>query len=303
MECNCGKKAVLHRRYEGRAFCGDCLCRDVEKKFSKEFKKYGVKKGDTVAVGLSGGKDSAVLLSLIAKEAGRVGFETVAAIVDEGISGYRNESIEKAKELAKQMGVRCEVFSFSDKFSFAVDDIEKLKQENKKVKFCTYCGVFRRHALNKLARKVGADFLAIGHNFDDEVQSVMLNVIRGDVTKMARLGNHKETKNTIRRIKPLRNIPEREVAAYALLKKLQYHDGECPHSFDNMRRDVRDVLNELENKYPGTKQQVMRFYEKISAALPEEKKSMKECISCGDITSQERCRACEFLERLNPIKK
>lgn len=297
MKCECGKDIIYYRRYEGRGWCRSCFVRSVEKRFRRTVSKNSlVKKGDMVAVAVSGGKDSLSMLYMlngIAK-----GFRLVAFSVDEGISGYRPKGIECAAELARSLGIEHYVYSYREEFGIELDRLEELA--GKKVKHCTYCGVFRRYVLNKKARELGATKLAVGHNLDDEAQSIMMNFVRGDLNRFSRLGaSHGESQKFVPRIKPLRDIPEREIAAYAVIKGIRFSGDECPHSFDNVRRDMQSVLNDFELKYPGTKQQVVGFYDRLKGSLPLPEGSLKECEECGEPSTGNICKACELLFSVN----
>ncbi|MBI2172839.1 MAG: TIGR00269 family protein [Candidatus Aenigmarchaeota archaeon] len=293
MQCKCGSDIVYYRRYEARGYCMKCFLDSVEKKFRRTVSKNKlIRKGDKVAVAVSGGKDSLSMLYLlngIAK-----GFSLISFSVDEGISGYRPKGIECAAELARFLGIEHHVYSYRKEIGMEMDSLEELA--GKKVKNCTYCGVFRRYVLNKKARELGAAKLAVGHNLDDEAQSVMMNFVRGDLNRFSRLGaSPGESPKFVPRIKPLRDIPEKEIAAYAVLKGIKFSGDECPHSFDNVRRDMQGVLNDFELKYPGTKQQVVGFYDRLRGSLPLPGGSLKECEECGEPSSGALCKACELL--------
>ena len=283
--CGCGSKPVYFRRYEGNYYCKNCLIYHVEKRFRKTAADL-IEKGDRITVGLSGGKDSSVLLALMHKHFSNVA-EIVAVTINEGIANYRDQGIVQAEALAKRLGIEHKVFSFQDTFDVKIDE---LKTEN----YCTFCGVFRRQLLNKAALELGADKMAIGHNLDDEVQSIMMNVLRGDVEGFRRLGAHGQ-EGLVRRIKPLQDVPEKEVKLYALLKEIPFHDGECPHSFNNVRRDAQKMINDLEEKYPGTKMQILSFYRKMKE--PPKENKLIPC-QCGSPSSSGKCKACELLEKI-----
>ena len=288
-KCKCGRMAIYLRVQEGTHYCGRCLSRQLERNFEKTISKEGmINKGDIVAVGVSGGKDSMTLLHLMQKLSKRVPIKIIAVTIDEGIKGYRDKSIERVKDFVKNLDVEHSVFSYKDEFDISIDDLDK------GVKHCTYCGVFRRTLLNKAAREVGATKLAVGHNRDDEAQSVLMNVMRGDMKRMSRLSKSSEL--FVRRIKPLKNILEKELVAYAVVNNIPYFDGECPNSFNNTRRDVQTLLNDMEQKYPGTKHNIINFYRKLPAI--EEKGSIVKCLRCGESSSQQVCKACELLENV-----
>src|SRR3989344_8683949 len=106
MDCACGKKSIYHRKWEGNFYCKECFIRNIEKKFMKTVSENKlVIPSDRIAVGISGGKDSAVLLYLLNELRKNIPFELIAISVDEGIEKYRNESIEYAKKLTDKLGV------------------------------------------------------------------------------------------------------------------------------------------------------------------------------------------------------
>jgi uncharacterized protein (TIGR00269 family) len=169
---------------------------------------------------------------------------------------------------------------------------------------CSYCGVARRYMLNKTARDLKATKLCVGHNLDDEAQSIVMNYIRGDMAKASRLGaitNYSTTKKGgqyfVPRIKPLREIPEREVALYALLNGLEVQEDECPYA-SGIRFEVKDFLNNLEAKHPGIKFSVLETFEKMLPLVREfidkQKIEIKLCEKCGEPSSQDVCKLCDM---------
>lgn len=302
MLCRCGKTAVYFRVQEGSHYCPSCLTKQVERNFEKTIgKEKMLQKNDTVAIGVSGGKDSMVLLHLMNKLSKKLPIKIIAVTMDEGIEGYRDRSIDKVNDFVKQLGVEHYTFSFENEFDITIDGLHAKNKASEKTpswrqsgfKSCTYCGVFRRSLLNKAAREVGADKVAVGHNLDDEAQSVLMNVMRGDMKRMARLSKPSKSESFVPRIKPLKNILEKEIVTYALINEIPYFDGECPNSFNNARRDVQTMLNDMEQKYPGTKSNIINFYRKLP--VTKEKGTVGKCIECGEPSSHEICKTCQLL--------
>ncbi len=287
-KCKCGREAIYLRMQEGSHYCERCLNRQVERNFEKTIaKEKMIAKGDVVAVGVSGGKDSMTLLYLMQKLSKKVPIKIIAITIDEGIRGYRDRSIETVKDFIDKQNIEHLTFSFSNEFGVSMDDIDK------DAKHCTYCGVFRRALLNKAARGVGATKLAVGHNLDDEAQSVLMNVMRGDIKRMK---SPAKDEKFVPRIKPLKNILEKEIVVYAMANGIPYFDGECPNSFNNVRRDAQRVINEFESMYPGTKSQIIRF--KRNVKIQENPTKMNYCIKCGEPSSGEICKSCQLILEL-----
>ncbi len=302
MKCySCGNPAVIYRKYEGRAWCKKHFSRQLESKVKATIKKDKlVEKGDKICVALSGGKDSCLTLYLMDKFFGkRPDINVFALSIDEGIKGYRDESIKKARKLCKKLNIPFHLYSFKEEFGKTMDEILK----NKEARACTYCGVFRRYILNKKSRELGATRLATGHNLDDEIQSIFINNLKGDTNRLMRLGAKPVAvkKDFVNRIKPLRYIPEKETTLYAMLNGIEFHDSRCPNAEDSVRFDVRKFLNDMEEKYPGTKHIIICHFDTILPALRKyfaDKGSVGVCPKCGEPTSRALCKVCELLENL-----
>jgi uncharacterized protein (TIGR00269 family) len=301
VDCSkCSKPAVTFIRYSGNHLCEGHFSEFFDKRVKKEMRKQSVFKADTkVAIALSGGKDSTVaawvLDDIISK---RRDMELHAITVDEGIEGYRPESLGMAKEFCKSRDIPHYAVSFKELVGWTMDDIAKVDPETIP---CTYCGVFRRKALNTKAREMGADYLATGLNLDDTTQSVLMNFARGDIEKLARMGPHsKVQEGLIPRIQPLRVIPEKEVYLFSMLKGIKIHNAECPYAERAFRGRFRDMLYELEKNSPGTKHGILSAYDSIQPALQTmyPPADLKACQNCGEPTMSDLCKSCVLIERL-----
>ncbi|MFB6283841.1 MAG: TIGR00269 family protein [Halobacteria archaeon] len=305
MECSrCSEPAVLRQAYSGNHLCTSHLYQSVEKRVKSRIRKDGIMdRGDRWVVGLSGGKDSSVLLHVLQRVFGdNPTVEIVAATLDEGIEGYRNEAVEASRELASQLGVEHHVFSFDDLYDVTVDEITAGDNPGKP---CSYCGVFRRSALNHASEKLDATKLVMGHNLDDVAQTALMNFLDGDVERISRhyeasLSPEHDGENFVRRVKPLRDIPEKEVAVYAQLKDLPVYLDECPNAEGATRGEVRDMLLEYERRHPGTRHSIMNAYEKIATNLDHDSidKDVSSCEKCGEPTTGAVCRKCSLLEEV-----
>lgn len=311
LKCSCGRDAIYFKENEGRAYCKFCLSKYVEKNFKRTIgKEKLIEKNDKIAVALSGGKDSSLLLFLLKKFFRN---DLFSIIVDEGIGKYREKSIEKAKTLCMKLGVNYKIVSFKNEFGFSLKEI--FNNPKIKIEFlpCTYCGVLRRYLLNKTAREINATKIAVGINLEDEVESIIMNIIRDDVERFLKLGAYPsliEDEKFVPRIKPLRNISEKEIILYNKIHKIPFERKRCPFRGHSLRFDVRRIFHNLEKKYPGTKYQIVRFYDKIKPILLENVKKDREkeiklnyCRYCGEPTSREFCKACELIEKLKHFNK
>jgi len=305
IQCSkCVKPAVTYIRYNGSHLCKDHFKDYFERRVKKDLKKQGKTFNPSlIAIAFSGGKDSTVtvhILNELFKSRRQV--EIHAITVDEGIRGYRDESLKTAKETCRRLNIPHHVISFREVVGATMDEIAAVKDE---VGECSYCGVFRRLCLNKKAKEIGADKLATGHNLDDVAQSILMNFVNNDLEKLARFGPHQRVKpGLIPRIMPLRTIPENEVMLYAILMNLDFHYAECPYSTRALRGDFRGVIDLLEEKYPGTRHGILNSYERLKGMLQDQYGTgcLNTCSHCGEPTSQSTCKTCALLKRVKKMK-
>lgn len=297
---NCKKPAVTFIRYNGTHLCKDHFIAYFEKRVKKEIKKQGKTQGSCkIAVAVSGGKDSIVALHIINEIfSKRMNSKVYAITVDEGIKGYRDESIKYVKDYCKKTGIELHIVSFKDVIGTTMDEIAKKHDE---LGECSYCGVFRRVCLNSKAKELGVDKLVTGHNLDDMAQSILMNFVNGDMKKLARLGPHKKVQpGLVPRMLPLRNIPEKENSLYAILKEIDFHDGECPYSTRALRGSFRDIVDDLEYNTPGTRHSILNSYDAIKELLLDKypPANLDKCSECGEPTSQNLCKSCILKKRI-----
>jgi uncharacterized protein (TIGR00269 family) len=298
----CSKEAVEYIRYNGSYLCEEHFLEYVERRVKKEIRQQVDLDGmSKVAVALSGGKDSSVALYIVHQALRqRRDISVVAITVDEGISGYRPVTMERARQLTEMLGVEHHLISFQEEVGRTMDDMVKVTGQKGP---CTYCGVIRRRCMNKVAREVGADVLATGLNLDDTAQSILMNFTRGDVERLARLGPHRKVQpGLIPRIQPLRSIPEKESYLYAMLRHLPFSDDECPYADLALRNEYRSIVDGLEAKHTGTKFAILASYEAIRPSLAEKypQADLQLC-ECGEPTCNQRCMACVILDEMRKM--
>lgn len=303
MQCSkCGNPKVIYKREQsGQILCKDCFIESIEKKVIKTIKKEKLlDKGDNVLVALSGGKDSVTTLEILNSFRQRNIIDICAVTVDEGIANYRQEGVDIATRYAERLGIEHKVVSLKEDYGITLDEI--MQRENHKGS-CTYCGVFRRTIINKAAREMGATKIATGHNLDDEVQAIMMNYLEGNTDNLTKLGAKTESNAdefTVK-IKPLREIPEREIGLYVVAKELEVHFDSCPYAMQSFRGEISEVINQLTEKHPTIKYSTLRGYDKIKNILKDEMQkeyAHGRCRRCGEPSSNDLCKACSFLEEL-----
>lgn len=297
VECErCGAPSVIDRPYEGTHPCDVHFRDSVRERFRREIHRQLPRfPGGRIAVALSGGKDSAVTLTLVERYfARRPGAEVVAITVDEGIAGYRPATMARAAELCDSLGVRQVVVRARDALGTTTDATAGRLTDRPP---CGYCGVWRRQLLNRTARELGAEALVLGFNLDDLAQTVLMNLARGDVDRLGRMAPHRDRRTgLIPRIAPLATIPEREVFTYATLAGIPFDHGECPHAGAAQRNVFREVVWRLEEAHPGTRHALLRTRERLLELLDAAGAGgvATACARCGEPSTGLICRACEL---------
>jgi uncharacterized protein (TIGR00269 family) len=250
-----------------------------------------------VALALSGGKDSIALLGILHKlQQNHPRSSLIAISIDEGVAGYRDEALRLATQATVKLGVTHHVASFKELFGYTMDEISSSPKE---LNACTYCGVFRRRALEATARELEVDLLATAHNLDDMAQTALLNILRGDINRLAQMNpGGSKVPGFVHRIKPYAEIPEKESTLYAYLTGIPFQAIPCPYASEAMRNDVRDILNRLELKRPGTKHIVYRTAMKLAPKIVREG-SPNLCCQCGGPSPDNLCRTCTLIQELS----
>jgi uncharacterized protein (TIGR00269 family) len=284
--------------------CREHFIESVRKRVLSDFhNQVHLRGGEKVAVAYSGGKDSSLTLHLMKEilEPMR-GVTLTAIIVDEGIAGYRDIGIPVAREFCQSHDVELIETRMKDAFGITLDEISK---KNRAQSTCTYCGVLRRKMMNKVAREIRADYLATGLNLDDTAQGIVMNIFRGDVEKLARMGPHDSIQGgLVPRIQPLRKIPEKESLLFCLQEGLRFHDRECPYSHEAARNLFREMIAKMEEEFPGTRHSILSSYDSIRGALRDSyPPAQLNLCSCGEPTMNEKCKSCQLLEGLGIVAR
>lgn len=294
----CNRDAVTFVRYNGTHLCTEHFMRYVDRRVKREIRKQiDVERGDRIAVAVSGGKDSMVALKMLSSVFNGVnGVEVHAITIDEGIEGYRPPSVDIVRRFCEQNDVVFHLRSFSE-LGVTMDSIAPVSGSSSP---CTYCGVFRRMLMNEEARDIGARYLATGHNLDDAAQSIMMNFVRGDVERLARMAPHKHVQpGLIPRFMPLREIPEKETLLYALVSGMEFWDGVCPYWEAALRNQYRSIVDDLEDRSPGARFGILSSFDQIRPMLWSNmpQSNLHPCPRCGEPTVGDSCKSCQLLDK------
>ncbi|MBI2660356.1 TIGR00269 family protein [Candidatus Woesearchaeota archaeon] len=299
MNC-CNSKPIIGL-YSGEKLCKIHFNDYFESKVSKTIRQFELLgKEENLGVALSGGKDSLTvlhILSKLSKTNPKIKLNAIA--IDEGIHGYRDKTLEKARDFCNKNNVELHIFSYKEEFGLTLDEMLKILD----VKPCSICGVFRRYLLNKKAKELKLTKLATGHNLDDECQSIIMNQMKNNIQASARLGPKVglvQDPKFVQRIKPLYLCTEKEVTTYAFINGLLDSFNECPNVPQSFRAQVRDMLNSMEQKFPGTKYSTVNSFLQTLPLLKQQFRSdaVKICAKCSEPSANDICNACVYLEKL-----
>lgn len=272
-------RALIIRPKNYQKLCKPCFIQIFEEEIHHTIISTNLfSPGDRIAIGASGGKDSTVLASVLKtlNERHNYGLELVLLSIDEGIKGYRDDSLETVKRNAEQYNMPLKIVGYDELYGWTMDQVVATigKKGN-----CTYCGVFRRQALDRGANMLGIDHVVTGHNADDIAETILMNLLRGDLPRLARSTNiiTGDSASTVRRSKPLKYAYEKEIVLYAHHKKLDYFSTECIYSPEAFRGSARTLIKSLERVRPSAILDVVRSGEDMAKLVPQEVTGASKC--------------------------
>ncbi|KAJ1970920.1 cytosolic thiouridylase subunit Ctu1 [Dimargaris xerosporica] len=298
----CGAaKAALRRPKTLQCICKACFYTVFEAEIHHTIVQNQLfQPGDRVAIGASGGKDSTVLAYVLKalNDRYQYGLDLFLLSVDEGITGYRDDSLETVKRNELQYELPLRIVSYQDLYGWTMDAIVK---EVGRKNNCTFCGVFRRQALDRGAMLLKADHIVTGHNADDIAETVLMNLLRGDVARLQRCTSivTPGEDGCIPRSKPFKYTYEKEIVMYAYFKQLDYFSTECIYSPNAYRGYARAFLKDLEAIRPSAIIDIIHAGESFEIRQGVRMPVQGTCQRCGYVSSNQLCKACVLLEGLN----
>jgi uncharacterized protein (TIGR00269 family) len=299
MKCRrCEKRAEIELKNHNTAFCRQCFFLYFERQIKRTIDKYRMfSKDDRILVCVSGGKDSLVLLYFLKN----AGYNVEALHIDLGIDGYSQKSKEKVITFSNNWKIPLKIVYLSE-MGLSIPEIAKKNRR----KECSLCGLIKRHFFNRIAFEGDFDVVATGHNLDDEASRLLGNILHWRMDFLARqkpvLPNRSERLK--KKVQPLFKLSEREIAAYAFLKGIDYIIEECPMSKGATSLKYKEVLSRIEDEMPGTKASFLQEFLKVQHIFERsfiqsggDKKTIY-CSICGFPTFIDPCNFCK-LKRAN----
>ena len=269
--CNDARAVVIRPKNHDKV-CKTCFVKVFENEVHETIVSSSLfQRGERVAIGASGGKDSTVLASVLKtlNERHDYGLDLMLLSIDEGIKGYRDDSLETVKRNAIQYNMPLEIVGYDELYGWTMDQV--VAQIGKRGN-CTYCGVFRRQALDRGAMRLGIKHVVTGHNADDVAETVMMNLLRGDLPRLSRATSimTESSASDTKRSKPLKYAYEKEIVLYAYHKKLDYFSTECIYSPEAFRGSARTLIKDLEKIRPSSILDIVKSGEEMAKLVPPE---------------------------------
>jgi tRNA-5-methyluridine54 2-sulfurtransferase len=292
----CREPAVIDIRRHNSNFCREHflrLCRDQTAKAIKDFAM--IAPGERVLVAVSGGKDSLALWDILRE----LGYEADGLYVGLGIGDYSDESGRITRAFAEDRGLHLVEVDLPAEHGFDIPTGARIAKRAP----CSACGLSKRHLFDDAARSGGYDVVATGHNLDDEAAVLFGNVLRWQTDYLGRQLPVLPARHGFpRKVKPLVRLGEREMAAYCVLRGIDYIVEECPMAAGNRHLGYKEALNGVEATSPGTKHDFyFGFLARASAMFrPEaeaEQEELGRCARCGAPTPGAVCAFCRLVDR------
>ncbi len=230
----------------------------IWRKFSRAVRDYElVNEGDKIAVCISGGKDSMLLAKLMQElqKHGKYNFSLKFIVMD---PGYKKDTISKIKYNAKILNIPIKIFE-SDIFSVST----KLNKEHP----CYMCARMRRGFLYKKAKELGCNKIALGHHFDDVIETVLLSMFYGGEYKSMPPKLKSTSFEGMELIRPLYLIREDDIISFATYHELSFINCACSFTeknTDSKRLEMKKLIKELEKNNKNIPMNIFRATENIS---------------------------------------
>ncbi|MCS7251838.1 MAG: TIGR00269 family protein [Thermoflexus sp.] len=266
-------------------------------------------RSERVLVAVSGGKDSLSLWDVLL----RLGYQADGLYIGLGIDGgirYSDQSYEGCQRFVEERWPEARLIAVDvqEIYGETIPEVAARTARGRE-KPCAVCGLIKRYVMNRVAYEGGYAALATGHNLDDEVAVLFGNVMNWQVGYMARQGPVLSASQSgfVRKVKPLCRFYERETAAYALLRGIDYVYDECPYADGSTSIAYKEWLARLEEGYPGIK---LRFYlgflkakERGLIVFQADEAELHVCEKCGQPTSAPGiCAFCRLWEYRQPAR-
>lgn len=228
--------------------------KEIWARFIKGVKEFElVKDKDKIAVCISGGKDSFLLAKCMQelKRHGKIDFEVVFICMN---PGYNEKNLELIKSNAEKMNIDLHIFN-----SNIFDVVDKQIKSP-----CYLCARMRRGCLYSEAQRLGCNKIALGHHFDDVVETILLSMFYASEYKTMMPKLHSENFEGMELIRPLYYVREKDIIRFAKGNDLTFLNCACKFTEKNQientskRKEIKELLNELKKINPNVDSNIFK---------------------------------------------
>ncbi len=278
-------------RRHNAAFCGEHFVDHIRRQVQRTIDDFDMfDHDDSLLLGVSGGKDSLALWDVLTD----LGYEVDGVNLELGIGPYSEDSTGYSRRFAHERGLRLLEVDLGRDYGFTIPVAAASTSRTA----CSACGLSKRYVLNHVARTHGYNVLVMGHNLDDEAATLFSNVTNWNIDYLARQHPvlQESDRGLARKVKPLIRVAERETAAYAVIRGIDYEIDECPMAGGNTLNQIKEHLNAMEHTSPGLKQRFLfGFLERGTPVFRSEPRpALGACAVCGSPTTGDVCAFCKL---------
>ena len=232
--------------------------KQIWSKFIKAIKEYElIKEGDKIAVCISGGKDSFLLAKCIEElqRHGQIKFEAKYISMD---PGYNKANLDKIIDNAKIMNINLEIFN---------TNIFEVVKKHSKNDPCYMCARMRRGHLYNKARELGCNKIALGHHFDDVIETILLNIFYNGSYKTMMPKIKSENFEGLELIRPFYLVQEEDIQSFIKHNDLSFINCACLLTESvsiSKRKEIKDLIKELKKNNPYLHKNIFKSSENIN---------------------------------------
>ncbi|MFW9906326.1 MAG: ATP-binding protein [Candidatus Thorarchaeota archaeon] len=300
-QCNCGLLGEYRFPLSSLSFCPSCFSSKFEKRVLNSIPRFV--RGHTVAIALSGGKDSTTLLHILHKYQHKLRIPLLTALVLEEeipeLQSSREAIIRKIE--AKYVGIEFFRNSYTELFNYSLPSLVKQSDKlDSGFTPCAICGILRRHGILMLAMKMGVKYIAMGNTLEDEAETILLNLIRGNPWKNYREQIRYEPadqESLPNRFKPLSKISELTIQKYSRIHQIPALNTNCTFANRSLRSNIRGFLNSMIEKNPHVLHNIISSFKKERTNNIKVEKVYR-CKRCSSYSPDPECSACRIIHKL-----
>lgn len=289
----CGAQATVHLRSHNLPLCEKDFIEFFKKRVEKAIRRWKMfTKKEKVVIGVSGGKDSMALWTVLVE----LGYNVTAVHINLGIGEFSRQSLEAVEKHAQNLSSKPVIVNVEDYLGATIPEAAK----RLKKPACAVCGVVKRYILNMAVAE--ADVIVTGHHLDDEASALLGNLLHWQFSYLSKRAPVLPAVGTLKkRAKPLVLVSELEVNYFVKIKNINHTTGKCPLSIGATSHFYKKLIEEIESDMPGTR---LRFYKTfIEEVFPLFSQKyyqpvLKPCERCGYMTTEKVCSFCKMKERL-----